>query len=68
MLSTLAGSTLGVWVSHGGGKFNLPMGEDKYNIVLNMVMKAIRQTRMVLISTQPCYVTLQVVIYDDATH
>jgi phosphoribosylformylglycinamidine synthase len=31
MLSTLAGSTLGVWVSHGEGKFY--MGEDKYNIV-----------------------------------
>jgi len=33
MLSTLAGSTLGVWVSHGEGKFNLPMGEESYNIV-----------------------------------
>jgi phosphoribosylformylglycinamidine synthase len=33
------------------------MGEDKYNIVANTVMKAIRQTRMVLISTQPCFVT-----------
>jgi phosphoribosylformylglycinamidine synthase len=33
MLSSLAGSTLGVWVSHGEGKFNLPMGEDNYNIV-----------------------------------
>ncbi|MEK6495011.1 phosphoribosylformylglycinamidine synthase [Myroides odoratimimus] len=33
MLSTLAGSTLGVWVSHGEGKFNLPETEDKYNIV-----------------------------------
>ena len=33
MLSTLAGSTLGVWVSHGEGKFNLPMGEENYNIV-----------------------------------
>ncbi|WGK94438.1 MULTISPECIES: phosphoribosylformylglycinamidine synthase [Flavobacterium] len=33
MLSSLAGSTLGVWVSHGEGKFNLPMGEEKYNIV-----------------------------------
>lgn len=33
MLSSLAGSTLGVWVSHGEGKFNLPMGEDMYNIV-----------------------------------
>ncbi|MFM1754383.1 MAG: hypothetical protein RLZZ236_1322 [Bacteroidota bacterium] len=33
MLSSLAGSTLGVWVSHGEGKFNLPLGEEKYNIV-----------------------------------
>jgi phosphoribosylformylglycinamidine synthase len=33
MLSTLAGSTLGVWVSHGEGKFNLSMGEENYNIV-----------------------------------
>ncbi|MFV8374994.1 phosphoribosylformylglycinamidine synthase [Flavobacterium sp. LB1P71] len=33
MLSSLAGSTLGVWVSHGEGKFELPMGEENYNIV-----------------------------------
>ncbi len=33
MLSTLAGSTLGVWVSHGEGKFNLPEAEENYNIV-----------------------------------
>ncbi|WP_370478264.1 phosphoribosylformylglycinamidine synthase [Tamlana flava] len=33
MLSTLAGSTLGVWISHGEGKFNLPYAEDKYHIV-----------------------------------
>jgi len=33
MLKTLAGSTLGVWVSHGEGKFNLPMAEEHYNIV-----------------------------------
>ena len=33
MLSTLAGSTLGVWVSHGEGRFQLPYGEDKYQIV-----------------------------------
>ena len=33
MLSTLAGSTLGVWVSHGEGKFNLPMDEENYNNV-----------------------------------
>ena len=33
MLSSLEGSTLGVWISHGEGKFNLPLTEDKYNIV-----------------------------------
>jgi phosphoribosylformylglycinamidine synthase len=33
MLSTLAGTTLGVWVSNGEGKFNLPMPEDQYHIV-----------------------------------
>lgn len=33
MLSTLAGATLGVWVSHGEGKFNLPNSEEQYNIV-----------------------------------
>ncbi|GLB52257.1 phosphoribosylformylglycinamidine synthase [Neptunitalea chrysea] len=33
MLSTLAGTTLGVWISHGEGKFNLPEGENQYNIV-----------------------------------
>ncbi len=33
MLSTLAGTTLGVWISHGEGKFNLPLTEDQYNIV-----------------------------------
>jgi len=33
MLSTLEGSTLGVWISHGEGKFNLPYTEDQYHIV-----------------------------------
>jgi phosphoribosylformylglycinamidine synthase len=33
MLSSLADSTLGVWISHGEGKFNLPYNEEKYNIV-----------------------------------
>ena len=33
MLSTLAGTTLGVWISHGEGKFNLPYEEDQYHIV-----------------------------------
>ncbi|NNM23221.1 MAG: phosphoribosylformylglycinamidine synthase, partial [Flavobacteriaceae bacterium] len=33
MLSSMAGSTLGVWVSNGEGKFNLPMPEEAYSIV-----------------------------------
>lgn len=33
MLNTLAGTTLGVWVSHGEGKFKLPYEENQYNIV-----------------------------------
>ena len=33
MLSSLAGTTLGVWISHGEGKFHLPMDESDYHIV-----------------------------------
>lgn len=33
MLSSLEGATLGVWISHGEGKFNLPEPETNYNIV-----------------------------------
>ncbi|MFY0604103.1 MAG: phosphoribosylformylglycinamidine synthase [Flavobacteriaceae bacterium] len=33
MLSSLAGTTLGVWISHGEGKFKLPYTEDTYDIV-----------------------------------
>ena len=33
MLSTLAGTTLGVWISHGEGKFHLPLSEENYKIV-----------------------------------
>jgi phosphoribosylformylglycinamidine synthase len=33
------GSTLGVWVSHGEGKFNLPMGEENTTSWQNMVRK-----------------------------
>lgn len=33
MLAGLAGTTLGVWISHGEGKFNLPLEESNYNIV-----------------------------------
>lgn len=33
MLNTLAGTTLGVWISHGEGKFQLPYNENQYHIV-----------------------------------
>jgi len=33
MLSSLAGSRLGIWISHGEGKFSLPLAEDEYQIV-----------------------------------
>ena len=33
MLSSLAGTELGVWISHGEGKFNLPETEENYHIV-----------------------------------
>jgi len=33
MLGSLAGSKLGVWISHGEGKFQLPDGESVYDIV-----------------------------------
>ena len=33
MLSSLEGSTLGVWISHGEGKFKLPYEESNYHIV-----------------------------------
>ncbi|RLJ62466.1 phosphoribosylformylglycinamidine synthase [Lacinutrix venerupis] len=33
MLSSLEGTELGVWISHGEGKFNLPKTEQQYNIV-----------------------------------
>jgi len=32
MLKTLAGNTLGVWIAHGEGKFNMPKAEAEYNI------------------------------------
>ena len=33
MMSSLEKCNLGVWISHGEGKFNLPYSEDKYNII-----------------------------------
>jgi phosphoribosylformylglycinamidine synthase len=34
MLSSLAGSRLGIWVAHGEGRFHLPKYEDHYNIAM----------------------------------
>ncbi|MDO4707036.1 MAG: phosphoribosylformylglycinamidine synthase [Porphyromonadaceae bacterium] len=33
MLGNLAGCTIGTWVAHGEGKFALPYGTDRYNVV-----------------------------------
>ncbi|MCM4152319.1 phosphoribosylformylglycinamidine synthase [Arenibacter sp. N53] len=33
MLSSMEGTKLGVWISHGEGKFKLPLAQDNYNIV-----------------------------------
>ncbi|WP_350292160.1 phosphoribosylformylglycinamidine synthase [uncultured Croceitalea sp.] len=33
MLSSLEGTTLGVWISHGEGRFSLPHSENQYEIV-----------------------------------
>ncbi|WP_088342326.1 phosphoribosylformylglycinamidine synthase [Robiginitalea sediminis] len=33
MLSGLEGTSLGVWISHGEGKFHLPYASERYNIV-----------------------------------
>ncbi len=35
MLSSLAGSRLGVWIAHSEGKFNFPYYSDKYNIPMS---------------------------------
>lgn len=33
MLSSLEGSRLGIWISHGEGRFSLPYAEEKYGVV-----------------------------------
>jgi len=33
LFKSLAGSSLGIWVAHGEGKFKFPYAEEKYNIV-----------------------------------
>ncbi len=39
MLSSFEGTTLGVWISHGEGKFTLPYQESNYNIVAKYAHK-----------------------------
>lgn len=34
MFGSLSGDRLGIWVAHGEGKFDLPLDEDQYNVVL----------------------------------
>lgn len=34
MLKSLEGSSLGIWIAHGEGKFSFPYGEDKYNVAM----------------------------------
>ncbi len=33
LFGSLSGSKIGIWVAHGEGRFELPMDEDKYNVV-----------------------------------
>ena len=33
MFRSLGGSKLGIWVAHGEGRFSLPEGEQKYNVI-----------------------------------
>jgi phosphoribosylformylglycinamidine synthase len=40
MLGSLGGATLGIWVAHGEGKFELPLGADKYNVALRYAYDA----------------------------
>lgn len=40
MLSSLAGSKLGIWAAHGEGKFSFPYEESRYNIVAKYAYEA----------------------------
>ncbi len=40
MFGSLSGDRLGIWVAHGEGKFDLPLGEDDYNVVLKYTYDA----------------------------
>ena len=41
MLSSLAGSNLGIWAAHGEGKFSFPLTESNYHIVAKYTYDAI---------------------------
>ena len=57
MFGSLSGNKLGIWVAHGEGKFYLPEGEDKYNVLQNTTMPNIRATPTAL--TMPLQVSAQ---------
>ena len=40
MLGSLSGSTIGIWVAHGEGKFYLPEGIEKYNVAVRYAYDA----------------------------
>ncbi|MCB0684903.1 MAG: phosphoribosylformylglycinamidine synthase subunit PurQ, partial [Saprospiraceae bacterium] len=40
MMSSLQGANLGVWISHGEGKFHLPLSKDHYDIVAQYAYNA----------------------------
>ncbi|MBO7498364.1 MAG: phosphoribosylformylglycinamidine synthase subunit PurQ, partial [Bacteroidaceae bacterium] len=33
MFGSLAGTSMGIWVAHGEGRFSLPLAEENYNVV-----------------------------------
>jgi phosphoribosylformylglycinamidine synthase len=40
MLGSLSGAALGIWVAHGEGKFELPLGAERYNVALRYAYDA----------------------------
>lgn len=40
LFESLQGSALGIWITHGEGKFNLPLAENNYNIPLKYLYNA----------------------------
>ena len=40
MLKSLSGSRLGIWVAHGEGRFELPLEESRYNVIMKYSYEA----------------------------